>query len=88
MPTPLPLPPHAGLPVRYYPRRIRRPVPPPLLSPSQALHLANDQARAERAGHTAGHRYFVPPAEPPGPTGRLRRLLHRLLGRPSHGQTG
>lgn len=64
--------------VRYYPRRVRRRAAPVTLSPSQALHLASDPARAARAASTGEHHsYAAPPAPQPG---LLRRWLQRLIG--------
>ena len=39
--------------VRYYPRRVGRGAAATPLSPAQALHLADDPQRAERARRTA-----------------------------------
>jgi hypothetical protein len=61
--------------VRYYPRRVGQVPRAKPLSPSQALHLANDPGRTDRATRTADRRDLVLPET--AAVGRWQRLRQR-----------
>ena len=67
------------LPVRYYPRRVGRPPRAEPLSLGQALHLANDPGRTDRARRTDDRRDLVLPQ--PDAAGRWQRLRQRWARR-------
>ena len=73
-----PAPQPRELPVRYYPRRVRRSPAPRTLTPSQALHLVRDEGRAARAASTADGRSFVAPRATQ--RSRWRRWWRRIRG--------